>query len=57
MNPFEHPSNALSRRSFLGLTGLGIGAIAAKSLMAKESAIPMGLLANASRTSRPRPSG
>ncbi len=45
MNPFEHPGNALSRRSFLGLTGLGIGAIAAKSLMAKESSIPMEALA------------
>ena len=46
MNPFEHPGNALSRRSFLGLTGLGIGAIAAKSLMAKEASIPIGLLAD-----------
>ena len=45
MNPFEHPGNSLSRRSFLGLTGLGIGAIAAKSLMAKESSIPMEALA------------
>lgn len=45
MNPFEHPGNALSRRSFLGLTGLGIGAIAARSLMAKESSIPMEALA------------
>ena len=45
MNLHEHPGNALSRRSFLGLTGLGIGAIAAKSLMAKESSIPMEALA------------
>jgi hypothetical protein len=40
MNPFEHPSNALSRRSFLGLTGLGIGAMAARSLLAADLKIP-----------------
>ena len=45
MHLHEHPGNSLSRRSFLGLTGLGIGAIAAKSLMAKESSIPMEALA------------
>jgi hypothetical protein len=30
MNPIEQYSNALSRRSFLGLTGLGIGTMAAR---------------------------
>ena len=40
MNPLEHPSNALSRRSFLGLTGLGIGAMAARSLLAADLKIP-----------------
>ena len=34
MNLDEHPGNAFSRRSFLGLTGLGIGAIAAKTKVA-----------------------
>ena len=37
MNPIEQYSNALSRRSFLGLTGLGIGAIAARSLLAADA--------------------
>ncbi len=36
MNPIEQYSNALSRRSFLGLTGLGIGAMAARSLLAAD---------------------
>ena len=37
MNPIEQYSNALSRRSFLGLTGLGIGAMAARSLLAADA--------------------
>ena len=37
MNPLEDHLNSISRRSFLGLTGLGIGAMAAKSLMASDS--------------------
>jgi len=36
MNPLEDHLNAISRRSFLGLTGLGIGAMAAKSLLAAD---------------------
>ncbi len=35
MSPLEHHVNALSRRSFLGLTGLGLGAIAARSLITR----------------------
>jgi hypothetical protein len=37
MNPIEQYSNALSRRSFLGLTGLGIGTMAARSLLAADT--------------------
>ncbi len=37
MNPIEQYTNALSRRSFLGLTGLGIGAMAARSLFAADA--------------------
>ena len=37
MNLIEQYSNALSRRSFLGLTGLGIGAMAARSLLAADA--------------------
>ena len=37
MNPLEEHIQSISRRSFLGLTGLGIGAMAAKSLLAAES--------------------
>jgi len=37
MNPLETRLNLLSRRSFLGLTGLGIGAIAARSLYAADA--------------------
>jgi len=37
MNPLEDHLNSVSRRSFLGLTGLGIGAMAAKSLLASDS--------------------
>lgn len=37
MNPIEPYTNALSRRSFLGLTGLGIGAMAARSLLAADT--------------------
>lgn len=37
MNPLEDHLNSISRRSFLGLTGLGIGAMAAKSLLASDS--------------------
>jgi len=40
MNPLEHPANALSRRSFLGLTGLGLGAMAARSLLAADLKFP-----------------
>lgn len=40
MNPLENPANALSRRSFLGLTGLGLGAMAARSLLAADLKIP-----------------
>ncbi|MFK7850250.1 MAG: DUF1501 domain-containing protein [Akkermansiaceae bacterium] len=40
MNPVEHPLNSFSRRSFLGLTGLGVGAIAARSLLAADLKIP-----------------
>ncbi len=36
MNPFENPINSISRRSFLGLTGLGIGAMAARNLLAAD---------------------
>ena len=37
MNPIDLYQNTLSRRSFLGLTGLGIGAIAARSLLAADT--------------------
>lgn len=37
MNPIEPYTNALSRRSFLGLTGLGIGAMAARTLLAADT--------------------
>lgn len=40
MNPFENPANSFSRRSFLGLTGLGLGAMAARSLLAADLKIP-----------------
>lgn len=36
MNPIEAHLNSISRRSFLGLTGLGIGAMAARSLLAAD---------------------
>jgi hypothetical protein len=36
MNPIEAHLNSLSRRSFLGLTGLGIGAMAARTLLAAD---------------------
>ena len=36
MKPLENPANSFSRRSFLGLTGLGIGAMAARNLLASE---------------------
>ncbi|QTN32750.1 DUF1501 domain-containing protein [Akkermansiaceae bacterium] len=44
MNPLEHPANAVSRRSFLGLTGLGLGAMAARSLLAADLKIPAAAL-------------
>lgn len=37
MNPIDSHASALSRRSFLGLTGLGIGAMAARSLLAADA--------------------
>jgi hypothetical protein len=37
MNPLDQYQNSLSRRSFLGLTGLGLGAIAARSLLAADA--------------------
>jgi len=37
MTPLESQLNSISRRSFLGLTGLGLGAIAARSLMAADT--------------------
>lgn len=37
MNPHENPIHSLSRRSFLGLSGLGFGAIAARSLWAADA--------------------
>jgi hypothetical protein len=37
MNPFEARLNSISRRSFLGLSGLGLGAIAARSLFAADA--------------------
>ncbi len=37
MNPLDTHLNSLSRRSFLGLTGLGLGAIAARSLLAADA--------------------
>lgn len=37
MNLIEPYTNALSRRSFLGLTGLGIGAMAARTLLAADT--------------------
>jgi len=40
MNPLENPLNSFSRRSFLGLTGLGLGAMAARSLLAADLKIP-----------------
>jgi len=40
MNPHENPINSFSRRSFLGMTGLGLGAMAAKSLLAADLKIP-----------------
>jgi hypothetical protein len=46
MNPLEAHLNSISRRSFLGLTGLGLGAMAARSLMAadvKSIAAPRGV--------------
>ena len=36
MNPLETHLNSLSRRSFLGMTGLGLGAMAARSLLAAD---------------------
>ncbi|MFN0126579.1 MAG: DUF1501 domain-containing protein [Verrucomicrobiales bacterium] len=45
MTPLDNHLHSISRRSFLGLTGLGLGAIAARSLMAADtaSASPGGL--------------
>jgi hypothetical protein len=40
MNPLENHINSLSRRSFLGMTGLGLGAMAAKSLLAADLKLP-----------------
>ena len=40
MNPLDDHINTLSRRSFLGLTGLGLGAMAAKSLLAADLKTP-----------------
>ena len=37
MTPLDTHLNAISRRSFLGLTGLGLGAIAARSLLAADA--------------------
>ncbi|MFZ9936778.1 MAG: DUF1501 domain-containing protein [Luteolibacter sp.] len=37
MNALDTHLNAISRRSFLGLTGLGLGAIAARSLLAADA--------------------
>ena len=37
MNALDQYQNSLSRRSFLGLTGLGLGAIAARSLLAADA--------------------
>ena len=37
MSPIDTHLNALSRRSFLGLTGLGLGAMAARSLLAADA--------------------
>ena len=42
MNPLEDHLNSFSRRSFLGLTGLGLGAIAAKNLLAADMPVPGG---------------
>ena len=42
MNPIEAHFNSLSRRSFLGLTGLGIGAIAARTLLAADTQVLSG---------------
>jgi hypothetical protein len=36
MNPLDTHLNSLSRRSFLGMTGLGLGAMAARSLLAAD---------------------
>jgi len=40
MHPPESRLSAITRRSFLGLTGLGIGPIAARSLPAAEDSFP-----------------
>ena len=37
MNPLDTHLNSISRRSFLGLTGLGLGAMAARSLFAADA--------------------
>jgi hypothetical protein len=42
MNPLDNYLNSLSRRSFLGMTGLGIGAMAARSLLAADAKSVMG---------------
>jgi hypothetical protein len=42
MNPLDAHLNHLSRRSFLGLTGLGIGAMAARCLLAADAKSLMG---------------
>jgi len=39
MSPLDTYQNAISRRSFLGLTGLGLGAIAARSLFAADAVV------------------
>jgi len=41
MNPLESHLTNLSRRSFLGLTGLGLGGIAARSLLAADAPVPL----------------
>jgi hypothetical protein len=40
MNPLDTHLHAATRRSFLGMTGLGLGAIAARSLLAADARSP-----------------
>ncbi len=42
MNPLDSHLHAATRRSFLGMTGLGLGAIAARSLLAADHSAPGG---------------